>query len=159
MKSKRMGIATVLGATSIALALIFAIAQTAAAKEPDDKLVGSWTVEVTTPSQGTFPALLTFTADGSVLEDESPLPFESSGHGSWVSKGHDQVAYTFIALFGGDQGQNTGRFKVVGTLQFDGRKGGWSGPFKITGFDANGQEDFSDSGTSKLTRIQVESFP
>ena len=46
-----------------------------------EKLVGSWNVAVTTPHQGSFPALLTFTADGSVIGTESPNPFESSGHG------------------------------------------------------------------------------
>jgi hypothetical protein len=125
-----------------------------------EKLLGSWNVAVTTPNQGTFPALLTFTADGSVIGAESPNPFESSAHGSWVRSDQGEVAYTFVALFGSQEGKNTGKLKVVGTLHFDddGDKARWRGPFKIDVFDASGQVIFTDQGTFSLTRIAVESL-
>lgn len=123
-----------------------------------EKLLGSWNVAVTTPNQGTFPALLTFTADGSVIADESPLPFETSGHGNWVMRDDGEVTLTFVALLGSQEGKNTGKIKVVGTLQFDGDTAGWSGRFKIDLFDASGQVTFTDRGTHTLTRIAVEAL-
>jgi hypothetical protein len=124
----------------------------------NEKLCGSWNVEVTTPSQGTFPALLTFTADGNVISDESPSPFESSGHGNWSSRSDGEIAYTFVALFGGQEAKNTGKLKVVGTLQFNADTDSWDGPFKIDVFNANGQITVTDRGTFNLTRIAVESL-
>ena len=47
-----------------------------------EKLPGSWTAEINSPNQGAFPALVTFTSDGSLIASESPLPFEGTGHGS-----------------------------------------------------------------------------
>ena len=119
-------------------------------------IVGSWSVAVTTPSQGTFPALLTFTSDGTVAGAESPGPFESSGHGSWVSRDNGEVAYTFLSLFGSSESKNTGKLKVIGTLQQDGSSSTWHGPFKIEGYDANGGVTFNDRGTFTLTRIEIE---
>ena len=123
---------------------------------PHENLVGSWSVAVTTTNQGTFPALLTFTSDGSVFGSESPSPFESSGHGNWVSRDDGKIAYTFLSLFGGSEGKNSGKLKVVGTLRQDGSSSGWHGPFKIEGYDANGGVTFDDRGTFTLTRIEVE---
>ncbi len=158
MNSKRKRVIFVLGLISIPLiaAFIVAPANQASPDNRSDKLLGSWNVEVTTPSQGTFPALLTFIGDGSVISDESPNPFESSGHGSWVNRNHGEVAYTFVALFGSEQGVNTGKLKVIGTLQYDSGANGWHGPFQIDIFDASGQVVFTDRGTFSLTRIAVE---
>lgn len=111
---------------------------------------------MTTPSQGTFPGLLTFLADGSVIALESPSPFQSSMHGTWVENDGGGVAFTFGALFGSEEGKNTGRSKVFGRLQFDPRTASCSGPFKVEVFDAGGQVTFSDRGTLQLTRIEVE---
>ena len=122
---------------------------------PQKELLGSWHVEITTPTQG-GPGLLTFTADGSIIGDESPSPFESTAHGTWVSRGPQDVAYTLVALMGSQEGKNTGKLKVVGTLQFDAGAASWRGPFKIDVFDASGQVTFADRGTFSLTRIAVE---
>ena len=124
---------------------------------PQKELLGSWHVEITTPTQR-GPGLLTFTADGSVIADESPLPFESTAHGAWVSRGPRDVAYTFVALMGSQEGKNAGKLKVVGTLQFDVGTASWRGPFKIDVFDAGGQVTYADRGTFDLTRIAVESL-
>jgi hypothetical protein len=63
-------------------------------------------------------------------------------------------------LFGGPSGagQNTGSAKVVGTLHFDADNGGWSGPFRIQVFDPAGHVLFSNAGTLRLTRIEIETL-
>jgi hypothetical protein len=158
--NKRMFVIAVCGLIGTVFFAAFAIAQTTQASQDNrvEKLLGSWTVAGSTASQGTFPALLTFTDEGSVIADESPSPFESTGHGTWVRSGNREVAYTFVALFGGQEGKNTGKLKVVGTLQFDAGKQRWDGPFKIEVFDASGQVIFTDRGTVRLTRVAVESL-
>lgn len=88
--------------------------------------------------------------------DEPPSPFETSGHGNWISTGRRDVAYTFVALIGSAEGPLSVKLKVVGTLRFDSAKDTWNGPFKIDGFDPGGNVIFSDRGTFSLTRIAVE---
>ena len=78
-----------------------------------DKLLGSWEVTVATATQGTFPALLTFTADGSVIAAEPPGQFESSGHGTWADRDDGAVAYTFVALVGDQSGNSAGNSRCL----------------------------------------------
>jgi hypothetical protein len=159
MNSKRTLVVSILGLIATLLIAAFAIAQTTQASEDDRgaKLVGAWNVEVTTVGQGTtFPALLTFGDDGTMIADEPPSPFETSGHGNWISTGRREVAYTFVALIGSAEGPLSAKLKVVGTLELDADKGTWSGPFKIDVFDPNGNVILSDHGTFSLTRIEVE---
>jgi hypothetical protein len=161
MHSKRTFVMTVFGVVGILLMATFAIAQTTLASEDkrEEKLLGAWNVEVTTVGQGTtFPALLTFTAGGGMIADEPPSPFETSGHGNWVKRGDDKVAYTFVALIGSAEGSLSARLKVVGTLKFDAGKNRWRGPFKIDVFDPDGKVIFTDHGTFSLKRIAVESL-
>lgn len=148
-----------LGLITVFLFASFVIAQTGDDSGDLEKLDGSWNVEVTVESQGaTFPALITFGADGSIVADEPPLPGETSGHGNWVRNDDGQAAYTFEALYSGDSGEYAGKLKVVGTLQFDASTEAWQGPFKIAVFDADGQATYSDQGTFHLTRISIESM-
>ena len=63
-----------------------------------------------------------------------------------------------MALFGSQEGKNTGKLKVVGTLQLDGETDSWHGPWKIDVFDESGQVRFTDGGTLNLTRIMVEAL-
>jgi hypothetical protein len=162
MNNKGKLVIFVLGLISILLIAAFTIAPTTQAG-PDnrsDKLHGSWNVVVTTEIQGaTFPALLTFTSDGSLIADEPPSPFETSGHGNWVSTGPGQVAYTFVTLVGSAEGPLSAKYKVVGTLNLGSDKESWSGPFKIDILDPNGQVIFADRGTFSLTRIAIEPLP
>jgi hypothetical protein len=159
MNTKRLlSVATMLIITaSLLLAACAPTAQVAENKQVE-KLLGSWNADITTLNQGTFPALMTFTSDGSVIAAESPIQFESSGHGNWNNKTSGDVAYTFTALYGSEEGKNTGKLKVVGTLNMDSGKDSWSGPFKIDVFDASGQVIFTDNGTVNLTRIAVETI-
>ena len=157
MKTKRNVVILALGIVSVLLFSTFAIGGTAADSPNMEKLFGSWNAEVTVVAQNaTFPALLTFGAEGSVIADEPPSPGETSGHGNWVSSGDGQAAYTFVALYSGEGGAYAGRLKVVGTLQYDASADTWQGPFKIGVFDADGQVTLSDQGTFNLTRIAVE---
>jgi hypothetical protein len=99
MNNQRKYVVSVLAASGILTILAFGVVQTTRASSDNrvEKLRGSWNVEVTTPTQGTFLALLTFITDGSVIADESPTPSESTGHGSWVGTGNRAAAYTFVA--------------------------------------------------------------
>jgi hypothetical protein len=145
----------------IALLAVACSSQVVQAKDSnqEEKLLGSWQVKVTTPTQGTFPALLTFTTDGSLIADEpGSSPFETSGHGNWIGKSSEEIAYTFVALIGSTNGSLSATIKVVGTLKFDSGKDSWSGPFKIDVTDPSGQVMVSDRGIFNLTRIAVEAI-
>jgi hypothetical protein len=107
-------------------------------------------------SRGISKCPLTFTEDGNVIADEPPSPFETSGHGNWVSTGRRSAAYTFIALIGSAEGPFSAKLKVVGKLRLDADKGTWSGPFRIDVLDPSGQVIFTDRGTFSLTRIEIE---
>ena len=160
MNRKRKLAMFVLGLIGILLIAGFSLAPATQAGADNRSLYGSWNVVVTTEIQGsTFPALLTFTSDGGVIADETPSPFETSGHGNWVSIGRGQVAYTFVALIGNAEGALSVKLKVVGRLNLNSDKESWSGPFKIDVLDPNGQVTFTDHGTFSLTRIVVESLP
>jgi hypothetical protein len=157
MNPKRISLIAAVAAALLIAA--FANAQPAQvdASRQAKALVGSWNVVVTTEAQGTtFPALLTFGGDGTMIADEPPSPFETSGHGNWVRTGRHEAAYTFVALVGSAEGPLSATYKVVGTLQRDAGSDTWSGPFKIDVLDPAGQLVFSDRGTFSLTRIAVE---
>ena len=157
-RTLRTTIFVVVMLTATAAFLVVPVTQ-AGSDNRSDKLHGSWNVVVTTSGQGSFPALMTFIGDGSVITAESPAPFESSGHGNWVNRGHGEVGYTFMALYGSAQGANTGKLKATGSLQYDEGTDTWRGPFKIEVFDEGGKIVFTDRGTFNLTRIAVESLP
>jgi hypothetical protein len=121
-------------------------------------LTGSWHVAVSTPTQGTFPALITFGAEGTVLSAESPGPFESAGHGNWIRHEDGSIAFTLIALLGSQESKLSGKLKVTSIIQPASAGQGWHGPFKVEGFDASGQVTFTDRGSFQLTRIAIESL-
>ena len=159
MNTKRKLVVSVLGMMVALLIGILALAQIVQASPSSQPKMffGSWSVDAATTTQSTqFPALMTFTADGSVLTDEPPVPGETTGHGNWVQRPHGEVGFTFVALYGDPTGVYAGKLKVVGKLHRDADKDTWSGPFKITVFGADNQVAFEDTGTFKLTRIEVE---
>jgi hypothetical protein len=121
------------------------------------RLVGAWDVIPTVVIQNTvFPALLTFTSDGIVLADEPPSPFETTGHGNWVSTGRRSAAFTFMALIGSAEGPLSLRLKVVGELELDEDGESWSGPFRIHILDPGGNAVLVDTGTFTATRVAIE---
>jgi len=157
MTKRRSFVIWSLGIISVLLFSTLAIAPTAADSPHMEKLYGSWNVEVTSADTA-FPGLITFGAEGSVITDRPPVPGETTGHGTWISRDDRTAAYTFVSLFGDEKGAYFGRTKTVGTLQYDADTDRWHGPFRFDGFDAKGKKDFSVSGTFVLTRIVVESL-
>jgi hypothetical protein len=115
-------------------------------------------VEATAEGQHiTFPALMTFSADGGVLTSQLPTGMpETPGYGNWIATRPNQAAYTFVALFSNPDGSLSAKAKVVGKVQYNPRADTWSGPWKIHVFDADGNEFFTDSGMNNATRIAVE---
>ena len=143
----------------LAALLLMLGTELATADDGIHRLPGAWHAVTTPNGFGAFPALFVFTSDGAVIGSESPGPFESPVYGSWVRRGRD-VAFTFVALFGGPlgAGQNTGSAKVVGMLRFDAHRDTWSGPFRIQVFNAAGTRIFLNEGTVDFTRFEVEDF-
>ncbi|MCK6576737.1 MAG: hypothetical protein L6Q98_01390 [Anaerolineae bacterium] len=144
------------------LILTGALAQAGSANV--ETLYGSWYAEIMTVNQvqadggHTFPALLTFGAEGTLVVDEPPLLGETSGHGNWISNDDGTIVYTFVALYSDGAGAYTGKLKVVGTLQYDSAADTWQGPFKIDIFDADDNVIAADTGTVDTVRIAVESL-
>jgi hypothetical protein len=159
MTRKRLITLSTLGLLTTLLLATFAVAQSAQARAESrqSRLFGSWEAVVTTEVQGTtFPALLTFSSDGGMLADETPSPFETTGHGNWVSAGRREAAFTFVSIIGNADGALEVKLKVVGKLQYDDDSDTWSGPFSIDVIDPDGQVVLTDRGTFSLTRIAVE---
>ncbi len=152
---------TLIALIGMVVVAAFALAQSAQAgvNARSAQLPGSWRAVTTVEAQAiTFPSLLTFTSDGAMIADEPPSPFETSGHGNWVSTSRDEVAFTFVSLIGSAEGPLSATIKVVGTLRYDASSDQWSGPFKIDVVGANGSMLLTDRGTFTLTRIKVESL-
>lgn len=163
MNNRRNLIVLVILISTLVLAA-FSLTQSAADSPNMEKLYGSWNVEVMTVNQPqadqshTFPALLTFGDEGTVIADEPSAPGETSGHGNWVGNDDGTVSYTFQALYSGDEGAYSGKLKVVGTLQYDSATDTWQGPFRIDIFDADDQVVAGDTGTFDMARMAVEAL-
>jgi hypothetical protein len=129
----------------------------AAANHRLDRLAGAWFGPATGGGQS-FPGLITFNVDGSVLGSAAPMGFiaETPAHGNWVCTGLNQAAYTFVALFSNLDGSFAGTSKTVGKLQYDPRADTWSGPFEFHAFGPSGDEVVSYPGMINATRIAVE---
>ena len=120
--------------------------------------VGSWTIDATLVSPSVkFPSLMTFNSDGNLIADEVPSPLETSGHGAWVKNDENNGAYTFYFLTGDatDPAKWT-RGKVRGMIMYNQQTDKWSGLFKITALDQDGNTAFAAEGTMSATRINVE---
>ncbi len=116
--------------------------------------VGAWNVTITVVNQNaTFPGFMSFFNDGNLITDETPSPLETSGHGSWVSTGGNQAAYTFSFLYGSANPNEWIKGTVSGTLRYDPHTDLWNGPFSIKLVDQSGNTILSDTGTMSATRI------
>lgn len=118
--------------------------------------IGAWEVLGNTKLQGDFKGLLTFSSDGTVLADEHGGAFETTGHGNWKRIGWRTFAYTFIAYIGSANSQLTAVIKVSGTLTLSRDLKSWEGPFKIDVLNPKGDKLFTDNGTFKGKRIDIE---
>jgi len=120
------------------------------------KLVGAWKVEATSLHHSPIQTLMVFSSDGNITGARPPSPFETPAFGSWVSTGPQTAAYTFLAVFGNDKGDFTGKIKVSGTVHYDAATDSWQGPNQAVFTDASGSTVFTDTGTLSGTRIAIE---
>ncbi len=161
MNNKQRLVVSVLGIVGCVLLLAACVPAPAAPTSTEEKIAGTWIAECKADVQKKqFPVLFTFTTDGSLL-GSTGTPAQSTAHGTWVRGRSGEIGFTFVVLMSDPKspdptGQYAGRFTCVGTLQRDAGSDTWSGPFKTTVFDANGQVFFNETGTFKLTRIAVE---
>jgi hypothetical protein len=130
-------------------------------------VVGSWRVVVGGVSGRTYPALITFAADGTMTVSEPPVlpappgaPYAqlrfSGGHGAWASSGERAAAITFDLLAADETGNPLGAFTVRGTVEvdMDGRR--WDGGWDAVVTDPAGNVGPAFAGTFSGTRITVE---
>jgi hypothetical protein len=129
----------------------------AAANHRLDKLAGAWFASATGGGQS-FPGLITFNTDGSLLGSAAPMGFlaETPAHGNWVCTGPNRAAFTFVALYSNLDGSFAGTTKTVGKLRYDPRADTWSGTFQFHAFGPSGDEVMSYPGMIDATRIAVE---
>jgi hypothetical protein len=157
MKTNRI-LWAILGVVLIAsagIAAFLALPRSAVGAKSND-WVGSWNVQITVVNaNATFPGLLTFFTDGNVSADETPVPFETSGHGNWVRTGPDSAAFTFTYLIGSEAPDQWITGTVSGEVKYDPKTDHWNGPFTIALVDQSGSEVFADTGTMIGTRITV----
>ena len=118
------------------------------------QILGTWNVQVTVNGQPTFPALLTFSAGGGVVETESDVPGTSLG--SWEKIGHHTYAVAFQSFTFTGTGQPSGH--VIVRSQVTLNNGALSGPFKFDVFDPAGHVVQSGAGTATATRFQIPPF-
>ena len=119
----------------------------------DVRIAGTWNVEVTPTGESTFPAIITFTSDGSVIETEAASP--STGQGAWKRVGDGRYAFAFTSFFVSPTGEPDGHVVVRAVVTRDGDT--VSGPFTFTAYDAAGEVLQSGSGTATATRYEVPS--
>jgi hypothetical protein len=114
-------------------------------------VLGTWSVQVSPDGQATFPALLTFTRGGGLIETESDQP--GTGQGSWKRLGTDRFALAFRTFIYSATGTSAGSVLVRTVVTLDGDT--LSGPFKFDVSDAAGSIVQSGSGTATAKRFEI----
>jgi hypothetical protein len=140
-------------------------------EEPKDPkkatLVGSWLLTVNIPGNAppfdSFKALWALTKDGLLISsaqgDVAPTPFPtgSSAYGAWEQTGDHQFAATFLSiLYDSQTGENMGQFKLQQTITLGDKGDEWSGPFRLTVTDPDGNVVAVVDGSAQASRIKVE---
>jgi hypothetical protein len=118
------------------------------------QILGTWNVQVTVNGQPTFPALVTFSAGGGLVETESDAP--GTGQGSWENIGQRTYQFAFQTFIFTSTGQPNGYVIVRNKATLS--HGTLSGPFKFDVFDATGHIVQSGAGTATATRFQIPPF-
>ena len=118
------------------------------------QILGTWNVQVTVNGQPTFPALLTFSPGGGVVETESDAP--GTALGSWEKIGHHTYQVAFQAFTFSNAGQPNGHVIVRAHVTLS--NGTMSGPFKFDVFDPANHVVQSGAGTATATRFQIPPF-
>lgn len=115
------------------------------------QILGTWNVQVAVNGQPAFPALLTFSAGGGVVETESDVP--GTAQGSWEKIAHHKYRLAFQSFTFNSTGEPSGH--VIVRSQVTLSKGTLSGPFKFDVFDPAGHVVQSGAGTATATRFQI----
>jgi hypothetical protein len=128
-------------------------------------LQGSWLLTIT-PEPGIvtippFRALMTYTADGSVVEtDTAPVGAvvsgytATAGHGAWAARG-DAFASTVVKLVVNDSGEFAGFVRLQGAVKLNPTRDGYTGSGKVEVLNASGAVVASGDATIQATRIQA----
>jgi hypothetical protein len=117
----------------------------------DARIAGTWNVEVTPDGESTFPAIVTFTSDGSVVATEADAP--TTGQGAWKRVDDDRYAFAFTSFIFSPTGEPGGHVVVRSVVTLDGNA--LSGPFAFTVYDAAGAVVQRGSGTATATPYDV----
>ena len=117
-------------------------------------ILGTWSVQVTPAGEPSFPALITFTRGGGVIETESDNP--GTGQGSWTRVGHGRFAFAFQTFIFSSTGDPAGHVLVRAVVTLS--HGTLSGPFEFDVSDAAGHTVQSGSGTATATRFAIPQF-
>lgn len=161
---KRMAL---FAATSAAVSLVIAVAFSAggasgaatsekSGEHPgghrDQRILGTWLIDVTPSDDEPFQAMATFSPGGGLVETESSSP--GTLLGSWESRGRRRVAITFQRFEFGPEGEPVGR--VVVRTEVIVRGDEFSGPFEFDVFNLEGDVVFSGDGTATAARFPVQ---
>jgi hypothetical protein len=118
------------------------------------RIVGTWSVSVTPDGGPTFPALLTFTKGGGLIETESDAP--GTGQGAWQRIGANRFALAFQTFIFTPTGDPAGHVVVRSVVTLTNNT--LSGPFKFDVFDPAGNTVQSGSGTATATPFVIPKF-
>jgi hypothetical protein len=117
-------------------------------------IVGTWSVTVTPAGAPAFPALLTLTRGGGLIETESDAP--GTGLGAWTRIGGNRFALAFQSFIFTPTGAPGGHVVVRSVFTLTNKT--LSGPFKFDVFDPAGNKVQSGSGTATATRFVIPPF-
>lgn len=122
-------------------------------------LEGAWDIRVSSDSNSVppFDEFITFAAGGGLTETNNAfLPSQASpGHGSWAFANHGKFDFTFYKLLSlGPQGEFTGRLRVRGVIEMQGRNA-WRSTATVDFLDPAGNVTLSDTTSAQATRIPI----
>jgi hypothetical protein len=134
-------------------------------------IVGSWQLTLTDPSQPagqqTSPALVTFSADGTLINSDQPVQstgpnsvgVPSAGHGAWVAGLGGAVALSFDELLASATGAFLGTVKVNAAVTV-GATDALTGTYTVVIVGPDGTSQLASGGGSLAgTRITVGPAP
>ena len=150
MRNKRIFITLIVIAL---LAILTTTAYAATSAHPAvPSIVGTWET-IIPQSEGnprpTFESLLTFFADGNMVEVNSSNPaVGAAAHGVWMGSGNNYY-YTFHVFTFDEQGKSNGRRIIHGSLHMD-------GPDHFTGHASGDVVDVKGKVTKNVFSVDTE---
>jgi hypothetical protein len=128
-------------------------------------LQGSWLLTITPePGPVTIPpfrGLMTYTADGGVVEtDTAPIAAvvpgysATAGHGAWAARG-DEFVSTVVKLAVDGNGQFAGFVRIQGTVKLNPARDGYGGSGKVEVLNSSGAVVASGNATIQATGIRA----